>query len=89
MVTTLTAQAASRLAAKLSQGLLPETFAVRDVYRKDWSLLDDRPIIEKACEELVSLGWLREKVTPSAPGQRGKTEYMTNPKVRAHGQVAR
>ncbi len=89
MVTNLTAQAASRLSSKLSQGLLPESFTVRDVYRKDWSLLDDRPIIEKACEELVSLGWLREKVTPSAPGQRGKMEYITNPQVRAHGQVAR
>lgn len=85
MVTNITAQAASRLAGKLSQGLLPEAFTVRDIYRKDWSLLDDRPIIEKACEELVSLGWLREKVTLSAPGQRGKTEYIVNPKVRAHG----
>ncbi|MEO7860059.1 MAG: YfjI family protein, partial [Nitrospirales bacterium] len=84
MVTNLTAQAAARLASKLSQGLLPESFTVRDVYRKDWSLLDDRPVIERACEELVSLGWLREKVTPPAPGQRGKTEYITNPKVRAH-----
>lgn len=82
MVTNLTAQAASRLAGKLEQGALPQTFTVRDVYRKEWSLLDDRQVIENACEELVSLGWLREHVTPPAPGQRGKTEYLTNPKVR-------
>lgn len=88
MVTNLTAQAASRLAAKLQQGALPRTFTVRDVYRKEWSLLDDRNVIENACEELISLGWLREKVTPAAPGQRGKVEYVTNPKVRPHEQVA-
>ena len=82
MVTNLTARAASRLAGKLEQGALPQTFTVRDVYRKEWSLLDDRQVIENACEELVSRGWLREHVTPPAPGQRGKTEYLTNPKVR-------
>ena len=82
MVTNLTAQTASRLAGKLKQGALPQKFSVRDVYRKEWSLLDDRQVIENACEELVSLGWLREHVTPSAPGQRGKTEYLTNPKVK-------
>lgn len=82
MVTNLTAQAASRLAGKLEQGALPQTFTVRDVYRKGWSLLNDRQVIENACEELMSRGWLREEVMPSAPGQRGKTEYLTNPKVR-------
>jgi len=82
MVTNLTAQAASRLAGKLTQRALPQTFTVRDVYRKEWSLLDDRRVIENGCEELVSLGWLREHITPSAPGQKGKTEYTLNPKVR-------
>lgn len=84
LVTNATQQAASRLGAKLQQGCLPNPFTVRDVYRKDWSLLDDRTLIEKACDELVALGWVREKVTPSAPGQRGKTEYLINPKVRRH-----
>ena len=82
MVTNLTAQAASRLARKLEQGELPHKFTVRDVYRKEWSLLSERQVIENACEELTSLGWLREHVTPSAPGQKGKTEYIVNPKVR-------
>lgn len=81
MVTNLTAQAANRLAVKIRKGSLPTTFTVRDVYRKNWSLLDDRLIIENACEELVSLGWLREKMTPPAQGQKGKTEYLINPKV--------
>ena len=82
MVTNLTAQAASRLAGKLEQGELPQRFTVRDIYRKEWSLLNDRQVIENACEELMSLGWLREHVTPSAQGQNGKTEYLLNPKVR-------
>lgn len=83
LVTNLTAQAASRLALKIQQKDLPDPFTVRNVYRKEWSLLDDRQIIENACEELVSLGWLKERVTPPASGQRGKTEYLINPKVRA------
>ena len=58
-------------------------FTARDVYRKEWSLLGTEPEARNACEELVSFGWLREKVTPPAFGQRGKTEYETNPKVRA------
>jgi len=82
LVTNVTTQAAARLALKLKQGALPAVFSVRDVYRKEWSLLDDRQVIENACDELESLGWLRAKVTPSAFGQRGKTEYVTNPKVR-------
>lgn len=85
LVTNVTQQAARRLAGKLKEGGLSDRFTIRDVYRKDWSLLDDRPLIEKACDELVALGWLREKTTPSAPGQRGKTEYLINPKVRTHG----
>ena len=88
LVTNVTAQAAARLAVKLGQGALSQTFTIRDVYRKEWSLLDDRQVIENACEELVSLGWLREQVTPPALGQRGKTEYVTNPKVRPDGKVA-
>ncbi|MDI3462768.1 MAG: hypothetical protein OJF50_001589 [Nitrospira sp.] len=82
LVTSITAQAASRLANRIQQGALPLKFSVRDVYRKDWSLLDDKQVIEGACEELASLGWLREQIIPAAPGQRGKTEYLINPKVR-------
>lgn len=85
LVMNTTKQAARRLAKKLQEGGLSDGFAVRDIQRKDWSLLDDRDLIEKACEELVAVGWLREKVTPSAPGYRGKTEYLINPKVKLHG----
>lgn len=79
LVTNVTQQAARRLASKLEQGCLPSPFTIRDVYRKDWTFLDDRPLIEKACDELIALGWLLENETP-----RGKTEYLINPKVRRH-----
>lgn len=82
LVTNVSAQAAANLARRLTKGDLTAPFAVRDVYRKGWSLLDDARVVDHACEELVSLGWLREQVTPPAPGYRGKTEYHINPKVR-------
>jgi hypothetical protein len=82
MVTHITQEAAARLATKLVKGLLPPIFTVRDVYRKDWALLDDRMIVEKACWELISRGWLKERVLSRGPGYRGKTEYITNPKVK-------
>jgi hypothetical protein len=88
LVTDATAQAASHLASKLKQGAFTDCFTARHVYRKGWTLLDEPALAENACEDLVSLGWLREKVTATAPGQRGKTEYLINPKVRHHGQVA-
>lgn len=86
LVTNTSVQAAARLAGKLSKGALPARFTARDVYRKGWSFLEDRDVIEKACEELVERGWLREELTPPGPGQRGKTEYVVNPKVEVtHG----
>lgn len=83
LVTNATNQAASRLAAKIREKALPDQFSVRTVYLKGWGLLSDRQLAKDACEELVSLGWLKERVTPPAQGQRGKVEYAVNPKVRA------
>jgi len=82
LVTNITAQVASQLGKRLTKGELPERFTVRDVYRKGWSLLGDEEVARNACDELVSLGWLREHVTPPAQGQKRKTEYFLNPKVR-------
>jgi len=84
LVTNATQQAARLLAGKLRQGCLPNPFTIRTVYRKGWSFLNDRELIENACDELTSLGWLREHETPPAHRQKGKTEYWLNPKVRPH-----
>lgn len=83
LVTNATAQAAAQLAKRLTKGELPEPFTAREVYRKGWSLLGDEEAARNACEELVSLGWLREHITPPAQGQKRKTEYLLNPKVKA------
>jgi hypothetical protein len=88
LVTNAASQGAARLALKLQQGALGDGFTARDVYIKDWSLLADRESAENACYQLVNLGWLREKVTPPAPGQRRKVGYLINPKVRPNGKVA-
>ena len=82
LVTNVTAQAAMQLSKKLTKGELPDPLTVRDVYRKEWSLLGTEQDARNACEELVSLGWLREQVTPPAQGQKRKVEYFLNPKVR-------
>ena len=83
LVTNVTAQAAAQLAKHLTKGELPKLFTAREVYRKGWSLLGNEEAARNACEELVSLGWLREHVTPPAQGQKRKTEYLLNPKVKA------
>ncbi|UVT20559.1 MAG: DUF3987 domain-containing protein [Nitrospira sp.] len=84
LVTNATQQAAARLAEKLQKKGLPNPFTVRDVYRKNWSCLHDRELIENACDELVSLGWLKEQESPPAFRKKGKTEYWINPKVSSY-----
>ena len=48
------------------------------MYRKGWHLLTDSNVVENACEELISRGWLKERITSPPQGQRGKTEYLIN-----------
>jgi hypothetical protein len=76
-------QAAAQLAKKIKAGSLPNPFTLRDVYRKAWSLLDDRKIVQAACDELVDLGWLQEFLPESSIGRPKSTEYHINPKLRA------
>ena len=83
LVTNVTMQAAARLAKKIKNGSLPDSFTVRDIYRRGWTLLDDRKIVEAACDELVSLGWLREYQPPTLTAGRPRlTEYAVNPRIR-------
>ena len=79
MVCNRSRQSAAKLATKLKAGVLKDGFTVRDVYRKEWSMLNDADAALAACEELVEAGWLRESVTPPGPGQRPKTQYLINP----------
>lgn len=64
---------------------LQDGFTVRDVYRKNWSLLTTTKEATDAVEVLVDLGWLRavrdERVSP-ADG-RPTVRYFINPRLKA------
>lgn len=81
LVESLPIKAATILAARVKKNALGNRFTVRDVYRHQWSFLTDKDAAQAACEILVDAGWLREEVTEPGFGQRGKTEYIVNPKV--------
>lgn len=82
----LQSQAAAALAERISKGQLDDFgdagFTPRDIYRKQWSLLDDREIVDQALTELVDAGWLLREVQVAGWQQRGHVRYRVNPKVR-------
>lgn len=82
LVTQLGAEAAKKLAEKLRAGKLEEGFTVRDVLRKEWSMLQERTIVEAACRELEEANWLRPENVEARYGQRPTTRYFINPTVR-------
>lgn len=85
----LQSQAAAALAERIGKGQLDDLsdagFTPRDIYRKQWSLLDDREIVEQALTELVDAGWLLRDVQTAGWQQRGHVKYRVNPKVRRNG----
>lgn len=85
----LQSQAAAALAERIGKGQLDDLsdagFTPRDIYRKQWSLLDDREIVDQALTELVDAGWLLRDVQTAGWQQRGHVRYRVNPKVRRNG----
>jgi hypothetical protein len=81
LVTNIHQRAAARLAKRIKNKDLPDPFRVRDVYRKHWALLDDKEIVQAACDELVALRWLREYQPENPLGGPRVTEYDINPRV--------
>ena len=81
MATNIVLSAAIVLFKNLKKRKLENGFTIRDVYRKQWSLLIDKEIVQDACDELVGLGWLKEVVTEPLFGQKGKVSYDINPKI--------
>ncbi|MEY4368146.1 MAG: hypothetical protein RL564_96 [Pseudomonadota bacterium] len=85
----LQSQAAAALAERIGKGQLDDLgndgFTPRDIYRKQWSLLDDREIVDQALTELVDAGWLLRDVHTAGWQQRGHVKYRVNPKVRRDG----
>jgi len=68
---------AKALLKRIRAGDIVGTFAARDVYRKQWSMLSTPEDAGKALALLVDYGWLR-RVTEETEG-RTKTAYEINP----------
>jgi hypothetical protein len=81
---TLQSQAAGELARRIAAGALDgqETFTARDIYRKQWSLLDDSEIVAEALNEMVDAGWLLRDAQVAGWQMRGHMRYRVNPKAR-------
>lgn len=83
LVGDITTQAASRIARKIEEGALPDGFTARDIYRKQWSLVNDKEITQPALDELVDAGWIRQEPTRVVqPGRPSLPKYRINPNVR-------
>jgi hypothetical protein len=73
-------EAAVRLAEKIKAGALLTPFTVRDVERKGWHGLKDRPEVEAACGVLIDENWLMMQRKPKpATGRPPLPEYKINP----------
>jgi hypothetical protein len=70
---------AQALVAKLLKGELASGFTVRSVYTKRWRDLSEQKKVEQAVEQLLELGWLKERAVET--GGRGKIEYDINPYI--------
>jgi hypothetical protein len=81
-VTSSSKDAAKSLADKLLQGALVDGFTVRDVYRKNWSMLTDPKEAAEALEILIDSGWLRAQNNKEygADG-RPTVRYLINPSL--------
>jgi hypothetical protein len=67
------------LGGRLVKGDLVSGFTCRTVYRKGWSELGDEARVTSAVEQLVELGWLRERVVVTEG--RKKVEYDVSPLI--------
>lgn len=70
---------AEALAAKLAKGELVSGFTLRSVYTKGWRDLSDRDKVLQGVDQLVELGWLRERTVET--GGRRRMEFDINPYI--------
>ena len=80
--TNIAPRAAQVLYRAILDGKLEDGFAVRDVYRRNFEIIGrDKDIAQDACDELVKINALKEKLTPKGFQQKEKIEYYINPKI--------
>lgn len=70
---------AHALTSALTRGKLTSGFTVRSVYTKGWRELSTQKNAQQAVDQLVELGWLRERVIQT--GGRPTTAYDINPHI--------
>ena len=75
-------RAAGNLSKKIKQGALNDGFTARDVYRKCWSLLTERDVVNGALIELVEANWLQNKKITAIHGGKTKDVFYINPMVK-------
>ena len=81
IVTSPEREAASILAEHIRNGKLPNPFTAKDVYRKNWQLLQDREEVEAASSILEDEHWLRMERIKHTKGRPPLPNYWINPKV--------
>lgn len=82
MVNNVVHQSASRLAKMIQEGEVTTPFSVRDIYRKEWAMLDEKSVVQKACDELVDIGWIRPELQAYKFGRPKSSAYLINPKLK-------
>ena len=87
MVNNVVHQSASRLAKKIQEGEVVSPFSVRDIYRKEWTMLDEKSVVQKACDELVDAGWIRPELQNYEYGRPKSSTYAINPKLKIQHSI--
>ena len=83
LVNNVSLNAAAFLGDKIKEGALKDGFTARDVYRKHWSALDSKELLEAALDGLLEAQWLREESSKQHPdGGRPTLFYRINPRLR-------
>lgn len=72
---------ARALGSHLLKGDLPDTFALKDAYRPQWSELTTREDAQNAVDVLVDLGWLRD-LEKEETGGRPRQRFAINPRIK-------
>ncbi len=80
LVTDIRSIGTAILAKKIQKKKLKDGFTQRDIQRLR-GVFNDKKVTQSACDELIGLGWLREKETPPRFQQKGKISYLINPKI--------
>ena len=62
-------EAARALLDRIKKGDIQDSFALRDIYRKQWSQLSSSDLVHQGTKLLIDFGWLKE----DSIEQNGKT----------------